>query len=45
MFSLLISDADIFLLFCLLSYFAFSQTFSNYSWKTLQCTFFFRPRK
>jgi len=40
-------------LFCLLmrqnnhswSYLAFSQTFSNYSWKTLQCIFFFRPHK
>jgi len=56
-FSLPISDADIFVLlkqylFCLIrrnndswSYFAFSQTFSNYSWKTLQCIFFFRPHK
>jgi len=47
-FSLPISDADIFVLlkqclFCLVrqnihswSYFAFSQTFSNCSWKTLQ---------
>jgi len=39
-------------LFCLMkqnshswSYFAFSQSFSNYSWKTLQCIFFFRPHK
>jgi len=56
-FSLPISDADIFALlkqylFCLMrqnshswSYFAFRQTFSNYSWKTLQCIFFFRPHK
>jgi len=56
-FSLPISDTDIFVLlkqylFCLMkqnnpswSYFAFSQTFSNYSWKTLQCIFFFRPHK
>jgi len=40
-------------LFCLMrqnnhswSYFAFGQTFLNYSWwKTLQCIFFFRPHK
>ena len=56
-FSLPISDNDIFVLlkqylFCLMrqnnhswSYFAFSQTFSNYSWKTLQCIFFFGPHK
>jgi len=48
-FSLPISDVDIFVLlkqylFCLMkqnnhswSYFVFNQTFSNYSWKTLQC--------
>jgi len=56
-FSLPISDANIFVLlkqylFCLMrqtkhswNYFAFSQTFSNYSGKTLQCIFFSRPHK
>jgi len=56
-FSLPISDADIFILlkqylFRLMrhndhswSYFAFSQTFSNHSWKILQCICFFRPHK
>jgi len=51
------ADTNIFVLlkqylFCLIrqnnhswSYFAFSQTFSNYSWKILQCIYFFRPRK
>jgi len=39
-------------LFCLVrqnnhswGYFALSQTFSNYSWKTLQCIFSFRPHE
>jgi len=52
-----IADTDIFVLlnqhlFCLMRqnkhswrYFAFSQKFSNYSWKTLQCILFFRPHK